>query len=161
MANNEPFAIQDVFPVSGIRSIDFSCHSCEFFLFLCKRYTPEYAVVTAAETIRLVLCEMLVLRHFNIIHSDITRNAFYEFLDFRRCQAHRTFCDYMALAVSDKDFNRNLGIVLVLVRKVNYRSRNSVCHLIGMTRVYFFKHCYFLLVLSNLSIKSSCGFAPE
>ena len=47
----------------------------ECFLLLGHRHPFENAVVTAADTVRLVIGEVSVLRHFHIIRVQISGNA--------------------------------------------------------------------------------------
>ena len=47
----------------------------ERFLLLGHRHSFEYAVVAAADSVRLVIGKMSVLRHFRIVGMQISGNA--------------------------------------------------------------------------------------
>ena len=51
---------------------------------------------------------------------------------------------HLADAVTDQDLDGDLRIILFLIRKVDKSTGNAVGHLVGMRRVYFFKHISFL-----------------
>ena len=57
---------------------------------------------------------------------------------------HRYEISNMADAVTDQDLDGDLWIILFLIRKVDKSTGNAVGHLVGMRRVYFFKHISFL-----------------
>ena len=56
--------------------------------------------------------------------------------------------------MADEDFNSDAGIFCFLVCQVNERTGDSVCHLIRVARIYFFKHDGYLPIeiFRNLGI---------
>ena len=102
--------------------------------------TLEDAVITAADSVCLVVGKVTVLLHFHIVHGEVSGNAVDSGSDFHLVQSNRSFRNDVARAVADEDFNSDAGIFCFLVCQVNKCSGNSVCHLIRVAGIYFFKH---------------------
>ena len=75
LAEDQPCAVQNVFPVIGISVIHTFGDLAECFLLLGHRHSSEDAVVAAADSVRLVIGEVSVLRHFHIVRVQISGNA--------------------------------------------------------------------------------------
>ena len=112
----------------------------ELFLLHGYGHSLEDAVIAAADTVCLVVGEVTVLRHFYIVHGEISGNAVDGGGDICLVQHDGSFRNDVANAMADEDFHGNAGIVFFSVCQVNERTGNSVCHLIRVARIYFFKH---------------------
>ena len=75
LAENEPCAVQNVFPVIGISVIHTFGDLAECFLLLGHRHPFEDAVVAAADSVCLVIGEVSVLRNFHIVRVQISCDA--------------------------------------------------------------------------------------
>lgn len=75
LAEDQPCAVQNVLPVIGISVIHTFGNLAECFLLLGHRHSLKNAVVAAADSFRLVIGEVSVLRHFHIIRVQISGNA--------------------------------------------------------------------------------------
>ena len=140
LTENEPVTVQNVLPIIGIHGENVPCDLRELFLLLGHGHSFEDAVVTAADTVCLVIGKVTVLRHFHIVHSEVSSNAVNGGGDFLYRNTHRSLRNDVAHAVTDEHFHGDAGIFCFLVCQVNERTGNSVCHLIRVARIYFFKH---------------------
>ena len=140
LTENEPVAVQNVLPIIGIHGENVPRDLRQRFLFLGHGHSLEDAVIAAADTVCLVVGEETVLRHFHIVHGEISGNAVNGSGDTRLVQRNRSFRNDVAHTVADEDFNSDAGIFCFLVCQVNERTGNSVCHLIRVAGIYFFKH---------------------
>ena len=80
----------------------------------------------------------------SVVHQQVPGYTENGSLYLIRGEGHRGFADNMADAVTDQDLDGDLRIILFLIRKVDKSTGNAVSHLVGMRRVYFFKHISFL-----------------
>ena len=103
-------------------------------------HSPEDAVISAADAVCLVVGKVTVLRHFRIVHGEISGNAANGGGYIYFVQWSGSFRNDVAHTVTNKDFHRNVGICFFSVCQVNERTGNSVCHLIRVAGIYFFKH---------------------
>jgi len=140
LTENESVAVQNVLPIIGIHGENVPCDLRELFLLHGYRYSLEDAVIAAADAVCLVVGEVTVLRHFYIVHGEISGNAMDGGSDICLVQHDGSFRNDVASAMADEDFHGNAGILGFLVCQVNERTGNSVCHLIRVARIYFFKH---------------------
>lgn len=83
---------------------------------------------------------MTVLRHFHIVHGEISGNAVDGGGDIRLVQHDGNFRNNVAHAVTDEDFHSDAGIRFFSVCQVDKRPGNSVRHLVRVAGIYFFKH---------------------
>ena len=106
------------------------------------------------DTTCLVVGEVTVLRHFHIVHGKVSGNAVNYGGHIYFVQLDGGFRNNVAHAVADEDFNSDAGIFCFLVCQVNERTGDSVCHLIRVARIYFFKHDGYLPIeiFRNLGI---------
>ena len=133
----------------------------ELFLLHGYGHSLEDAVIAAADSVCLVVGKVSVLRHFYIVHGEISGNAVNGSGDICLIQHNGGFRNDVAHTVADEDFHGNAGIFCFLVCQVNERTGNSVRHLIRVARIDFFKHSYRpFLARSKRSMTSSCGLAP-
>ena len=140
LTENEPVAVQNVLTVKGIHGENIPCDLRELFLLHGYGHSLEDAVIATADTVCLVVGEVTVLRHFHIVHGETSGNAVDGGGDIRLVQRNGGFRNDVAHAVTDEHFHGDAGIFCFLVCQVNERTGNSVCHLIRVARIYFFKH---------------------
>ena len=140
LTENEPVAVQDILAVIRIHGENVPCDLRQLFLFLGHRHSLEDTIVTTADTICLIVGEMTVLRHFCIVHSEVSSNAVNSGGDICFVQSNGSFRNDVAHAVTDEDFHSNTRIFCFLVCQVDKRTGDSVRHLIRVARIYFFKH---------------------
>ena len=112
----------------------------QLFLLLGHGHSLKNAVVTTADAVCLVVGEVTVLRHFHIVNGKVSCNAVNSGNNLRLVQHNGGFRNDVAQAVADEDFHGNAGIVFFSVCQVNERPGDSICHLIRVARIYFFKH---------------------
>lgn len=75
-----------------------------------------------------------------IVHGEVSGNAVNGGGDTRLVQSNRSLRNDVAHAVTDENFHGNTGIRFFSVCQVNKRTGDSVCHLIRVARIHFFKH---------------------
>ena len=124
----------------GIHGENVPCDLRQHFLLFSHGHSLEDAVIATADAVCLVIGKVTVLWHFHIVHGEISGNAVNGSGDTRLVQRNRSFRNDVAHTVADEDFNSDAGIFCFLVCQVNERTGNSVCHLIRVARIYFFKH---------------------
>ena len=144
LAEDQTVAVQNVFAVAAVGFIELLGDGGELFLLVSHRDAFEDAVVAAVDAVDLVVGQMLVLRNLTVVHQQVPGYTGNGSLYLIRGEGHRGFADNMADAVTDQDLDGNLRVLLFLIRKVNKSTGNAVGHLVGMRRVYFFKHISFL-----------------
>ena len=140
LTEDESVTVQNVLPVMVIHGENVPCNLRQLFLLHGYGHSLEDAVIAAADTVCLVVGEVTVLRHFYIVHGEISGNAVDGGNDSCLIQHDGSFRNDVANAVADEDFNGSAGIFCFLVCQVNECSGNSVRHLIRVARIYFFKH---------------------
>ena len=140
LTENEPVTVQNVLPIIGIHGENVPCDLRELFLLLGHGHSFEDAVVTAADTVCLVIGEVTVLRYFHIVHGKVSGNAVNYGGDICLVQHDGSFRNNVAHAVADEYLHSDAGIFCFLVCQVNERTGNSVCHLVRVAGIYFFKH---------------------
>ena len=96
------------------------------------------------DAVDLVVGQMLVLRNLTVVHRQIPGDTGNSSLYLIGRKGHRGFGDNMTDAVANQDLDSDLRIILFLIRKVDKSTGDAVGHLVGMRRVYFFKHISFL-----------------
>ena len=105
---------------------------------------------------------MCVLRNDYDVRFHLSGYAMHCVVNSRRIKNCRGFDDGVALAVTDKYLNGNFRSELRLICQVDNCSGNPVRNFIAMCWVYFFKHRFYpFLAFNSLSMRSSCGLAPE
>jgi len=144
LAEDQTVAVQNVFTVAAIGVIELLGDGGELFLLVSHRDTFEDAVVAAVDAVDLVVGQMLILRNLTVVHQQVPGDTGNSRLYLIRREGYRGFADNMADAVTDQDLDGDLRVLLFLIRKVNKSTGNTVGHLVGMRRVYFFKHISFL-----------------
>ena len=140
LTENEPVTVQNVLPIIGIHGENVPCDLRELFLLLGHGHSLEDAVIAAADAVCLIFGKVTVLRHFHIVHGKVSGNAVNYGGHIYFVQLDGGFRNNVAHAVADEDFNSDAGIFCFLVCQVNERTGDSVCHLIRVARIYFFKH---------------------
>ena len=124
----------------GIYGENAPCDLRQLFLLLGHGHSPEDAVISAADAVCLVVGKVTVLRHFHIVHGEISGNAVNGGGHIRLVQLDRGFRNDVAHTVTNKDFHRNVGICFFSVCQVNECPSDSVSHLVRVARIDFFKH---------------------
>ena len=140
LTEDESVTVQNVFAVKGMFGENAPCDLRQLFLLLGHGHSLEDAVISAADAVCLVFGKVTVLRHFHIVHSEVSSNAVNGGGDFLYRNTHRSLRNDVAHAVTDEHFHGDAGIFCFLVCQVNERTGNSVCHLIRVAGIYFFKH---------------------
>ena len=116
------------------------CDFGQLFLLLGHGHSLEDAVIAAADAVCLVVSKVTVLRHFHIVHSEVSGNAMNGGGHICLIQLDGGFCNDVAHAVTDEDFHSDARIFCFLVCQVDKSTGDSVRHLIRVARIYFFKH---------------------
>ena len=140
LTEDEPVTVQNVLPVMGMHGENVPCDLRQLFLLLGHGHSFEDAIVTAADAVCLVIGKVTVLRHFRIVHGEISGNAVSGGNNLRLVQHDGGFHYDVAHTVADEDFNSDAGIFCFLVCQVDKRTGNPVRHLVRVARIYFFKH---------------------
>ena len=144
LAEDQTTAVQNVFAVAAVGVIELLGDSGELFLLVSHRDAFEDAVVAAVDAVDLVVGQMLILRNLTVVHQQVPSDTGNSSCYLIGREGDRGFADNMADAVADQDLDGDLRIILFLIRKVDKSTGNTVGHLVGMRRVYFFKHISFL-----------------
>ena len=140
LTEDKPVAIQNVLAVIGIHGENVPCDLRQRFLLFGHRHSLEDAVIAAVDAVCLVIGEVTVLRHFHIVHGEVSGNAVNGGSYIRLVHHNGSFRNDVAHAVADENFHGNARIVFFSVCQVNECSGYSVRHLIRVARIYFFKH---------------------
>ena len=83
---------------------------------------------------------MTVLRHFHIIHNEVSGNAVDGNSHICLVQCDGGFRNDVTHTVTDEYLHGNAGIFSFCIRQIHQSTGNPVCHLIRVARIYFFKH---------------------
>ena len=134
----------------------------QFLLLGSHRHTLEDAVVTAADSTTLISGKVDILGNFGVINIEEACDAVNGGSHIINRKLHGSLCDDMAGSVTDENLHCDARVSLGFICQVDERPGNAVGNLIGMCRIYFFKHNqpFPFLARSNRSITSSWGFAP-
>ena len=110
-------------------------------LLMGRWHTTENSVVTTLHTLPLVGCQMNVLRHDERTCLDsLSGYAPHDGLDVLRADLlARLYLD-VALSMADKHLTGHLRVYTLCVAEVNDCPSDSVCHLVRVTGIHFFKH---------------------
>ena len=144
LAEDQAVAVQNVFSVAAVGFIELLGDGGELLLLIGHRNAFEDAIIAAVNAADLVVSQMFILRNLTVVHQQVPSDTGNRRRHLIRREGHRGFGDNMADAVADQDLDSDLRVIFFLIRKVDKSTGDAVGYLIGMRRVYFFKHISFL-----------------
>nr|DAK40850.1 MAG TPA: hypothetical protein [Caudoviricetes sp.] len=156
LADNQSVAVQNVLAVTGMFCIDGMGDGGELFLLLRQRHALEDAVVSAADALRLICSQMLILRYLAVVHDHaFTGDAGHGILYEGGRDMYGGFRNDVADAMPNEDFHGDTGISLYGIGVLHQRAGDAIRQLVGMGRIHFLDHFLLLLALNSFSMASS------
>nr|DAX47853.1 MAG TPA: hypothetical protein [Caudoviricetes sp.] len=140
LTDNQPLSVQNIFSVIAEPCKQHMRKIRKGTLLVRNRDTFENAVVTAADSVCLIIGEMPVLRDFFVVNGKVAGNPVNRFRYGFARQRHRGFRNDVAYTVTDENFHGNTGIRFFCICHIHQGTGNAVGKFIGMARVHFFKH---------------------
>ena len=137
LAEDEPVAVQNVLPVSGVSFVDGAGDAGELLLLRCDTHSFEDAVVAAAKTVTLVVGEMCILSDLGVIKREVTGDTVDDAFDVLSRQMRRCLRNDVTNMMTEQDFDCDARVGLLRIGKVDQGSGDAVCDFIRMGRIHF------------------------
>ena len=157
LADNEIKTVNDVFSVRGEYRIQISCDVRQHVLLDRDGHALEDTIISTAQSVLLIPGEDRILPHLMVIEDDaFSGDALHGLSNVFHGKVDGSLCDHMAHAVSDEHLHGDLRVLFLRVCQIHKRACNTICDLVRVRGVYFFKHLCFPPRISSFQYGTPC-----